>query len=59
MKEYIEGRLKDALPRIMENIRKKFEGAGRFVYPGNGRLIFEKPCINKWGDLLAEVSYRE
>ncbi|KAF1844453.1 uncharacterized protein K460DRAFT_419358 [Cucurbitaria berberidis CBS 394.84] len=59
MRRFIEERLKEKIPRIMENIRRKFEGAGRFVYPGNGRLIFTNPVINKWGDLLAEVNYRK
>jgi hypothetical protein len=59
LEKYIRERMEDQVPRIISNIRAKLKVAGRFSYPGNGKLIFENPVVGKYGDLNAQIRYQE
>ncbi|KAF3930104.1 hypothetical protein ABW19_dt0206338 [Dactylella cylindrospora] len=58
VKKNVSDRLKKQIPIMIANIKAKLEGAGKFIFPGNGTLVFEKPMFGNWGDLLAQVKYR-
>lgn len=53
----LKARMNNQIGRVVENMQKGLEVTGKFTYPGNGVLIFEKPVVGLYGDLNAEVSY--
>ena len=55
--EELRARMGEQFNRIISNIRQRLNASGRYTYPGNGKLIFEKPGIGKYGDLNAQVQY--
>jgi hypothetical protein len=57
VKQNVAAKLKQQIPIMIANIKAKLEGAGKFIFPGNGTLIFENPEFGYWGDLLAQVKF--
>ncbi len=55
--EGLRARIGEQFSRIIGNIRQTLNTSGRYTYPGNGKLIFEKPGIGKYGDLNAQVRF--
>ncbi|KAE8309261.1 hypothetical protein BDV41DRAFT_580693 [Aspergillus transmontanensis] len=53
----LKARMNDQIGRVVENMQKGLEVTGKFTYPGNGVLIFEKPVVGLYADLNAQVSY--
>jgi hypothetical protein len=57
--------IRDSLKASLSRIGKyyldggKFSDLGQFVYPGTGVLDFGEPMLNDYGDLIADVTYKE
>lgn len=59
LKEALQARMQEQLGRVLGNIQKALDVTGRFTYPGNGILVFEKVVVGTYGDLNAEIHYEE
>ncbi|KAI0454542.1 hypothetical protein F5B21DRAFT_514631 [Xylaria acuta] len=52
-----KNKLKSSLDLCVQNLESGLINTGKFVYPGNGTLRFLNPCINRHGNVLAELEY--
>ncbi|CAP67922.1 uncharacterized protein PODANS_1_17947 [Podospora anserina S mat+] len=50
-------KLKTSLDVCVKDLQNGLINTGKFVYPGNGTLRFLNPCINRHGNVLAELEY--
>lgn len=57
-KTFLTENLSASIKIINENLIQRFKTVGKFVYPGNGVLLFQNPIFNNVGNVLAEISYQ-
>ncbi|KAK3986940.1 hypothetical protein QBC44DRAFT_247173 [Cladorrhinum sp. PSN332] len=50
-------KIKTSLDLCVQSLKNGLVNTGKFVYPGNGTLRFLNPCINRHGNVLAELEY--
>ncbi|USP80419.1 hypothetical protein yc1106_07693 [Curvularia clavata] len=58
IKSRVTKQFTDNVPVIIGNVKQQLEGAGRFVFPGNGVFDFTDPRFTQWGDLVAKIDYK-
>jgi hypothetical protein len=54
----IKTSLSASMKHLIENIKGKFDSAGRFTYPGASTIVFGRPQLANNGDVYADIDFQ-